>query len=157
MNVTVAELAKRLGAELVGASTGLENQITGVKPVQAAGDGDVSFVTGAKHQATARKSGAAAVIVAKSIDGLRMPQLVVKDVNAALIETLSLFAPGLTPPAEGVDASARIGANVQLGRGASIGPHAAIDDNDTIAPPPAASKCGSAACDPTMTARRFTR
>jgi len=132
MNVTVAELAKRLGAELVGARTGAEKQITGVKPVEAAAGDDVSFVTGAKHEAAARNSGAAAVIVARPIDDLAIPQLVVKDVNAALIDTLSLFAPRLTPPPAGVDPSARMGANVQVGQGASIGPHTVIDDNVRI-------------------------
>jgi UDP-3-O-[3-hydroxymyristoyl] glucosamine N-acyltransferase len=73
-----------------------------------------------------------AVIVAKPIDGLSKPQLVVKDVNAALIETLNVFAPEPGPVVEGVDPWARVGTNVQLAAGVSVGPHAVIEDNAQV-------------------------
>ncbi len=129
MNVTLEELAQQLGAEVLGAETGLPQRITGIQPLDAAGDGDVTFVTDARHAAAAAKSGAAAVIVAKPIEGLRQPQLVVKDVNAALIETLTLFAPKPRPIIAGVDPSARIGTNVRLAEGVSVGPHAVIEND----------------------------
>ncbi len=132
MGITVAELAQRLGAEVVGTGAGLEQIITAVKPIKAAGAGDVTFVTDARHEAAAARSGAGAVIVARALDGPKMPQLVVKDVSATLIDTLNLFAPRLTPVAEGVDPSARIGARVQLGERVSIGPFVIIDDNVRI-------------------------
>ncbi len=140
MIFTIHELAEQLGAALVGAPAGRESRIDGIMPIEAAGQSDVTFVTDAKHQAALAKSRAAAVIVAKPIDGLPMPQLQVKDVNAALIATLTVFAPKLKPASEGVDASARIGSGVQLGSGVSVGPFVVIDDgvqigaNTTIAP-----------------------
>lgn len=132
MTVTILELAKRLGATVVGAPAGLENRIAGIQPIEAAGENDVTFVTDARHQAVVAGSRAVAVIVAKPIDGLAMPQLLVADVSAALIATLNLFAPPLKPPAEGVDPSARIGSGVHLAAGVSVGPFVVIGDDVQI-------------------------
>ena len=132
MTVTILELAKHLGAAVVGAPAGLEDRIAGIQPIEAAGESDVTFVTDARHQAAVAGSRAVAVIVAKPIDGLAMPQLLVADVNAALIATLHLFAPQLKPPVEGVDSSARIGSGVQLAAGVSVGPFVVIGDDVQI-------------------------
>jgi UDP-3-O-[3-hydroxymyristoyl] glucosamine N-acyltransferase len=140
MTVTITELAERLGATLVGASAGRESRIAGIKPIEAADESDVTFITDARHQAALAGSRAAAVIVSKPIDGLTRPQLQVRDVNAALIATLNLFAPKFKPAPEGVDSSARIGSGVRLGPGVSIGPFVVIGDdvqvgaNTAIAP-----------------------
>ena len=132
MNVTIEELARRLRAEVLGADAGRHKEITGIQPVDAAGDGDVTFVTDARYAAAAGNSGAGAVIVGKPIDGLSKPQLVVKDVNAALIEVLNVFAPEPRPVVAGVDPSARIGANVHLAEGISVGPHVVLENNVRI-------------------------
>lgn len=134
MTFTIHELAERLGAALVGAPASAEIRIAGIKPIEVAGENEVTFAADAKHQAELAQSRAAAVIVAKLLDGLPMPQLQVKDVNAALIATLTLFAPKLEPAPEGVDASARVGSGVQLGSGVSIGPFVVIGDDVRIGP-----------------------
>jgi UDP-3-O-[3-hydroxymyristoyl] glucosamine N-acyltransferase len=132
MRVTIAELAQRLGAEVVGPDADRSRALTGIQPVEAAGQGEVTFVTDARHAAAVAKSGAAAVIVARPVAGLPKLQLVVKDVNAALIETLNVFAPQLTPAAPGVDPSARVGRDVHLADDVSIGPHVVLDDHVRI-------------------------
>ena len=132
MSVTIAELAKRLGAKVVGPDTGLGKQVSAIQPVETAGPGDVTFVTAAKHEAAAGKSAAAAVIVAQAVEGLQVPQLIVKDISAALIEALHLFAPRLKPAVRGIDPSARVGANVHLAEGVSIGPLVVLADGVRI-------------------------
>jgi UDP-3-O-[3-hydroxymyristoyl] glucosamine N-acyltransferase len=132
--MTLAELATRLGARVVGPEADGGRTIDAVKPVDVAGAGDITFVADVRHEAAAVRSAAAAVLVAAPLDGLAMPQLVVKDVTAALIETLRLLAPSLRPVARGVDASARIGTHVRLAEGVSIGPHVIIDDNVQVGP-----------------------
>jgi UDP-3-O-[3-hydroxymyristoyl] glucosamine N-acyltransferase len=134
MALTVAELAKRLGAEVAGGSEGLNRKVASVQPLATAGAADVAFVTDSKHEAAARKCTAAAIIVAKPIDGVLAPQLIVANVNVALISTLECFAPKLAPPVEGVDASARLGADVRLADHVSIGPYAVIGDRVEIGP-----------------------
>jgi UDP-3-O-[3-hydroxymyristoyl] glucosamine N-acyltransferase len=132
MGLTVRELARRLDARLIGNPGDAERVVAAVMPAGMAGEGDVTFVTEAKYEAAAVKCAAAAVIVARPIKGLARPQLVVEDVNAALIGALTQFAPRCKPPAEGVDPSARLGAKVTLGPGVSIGPHVVIDDGVQI-------------------------
>ncbi len=132
MQVTIERLAQRLGARLLGAEEARRRELTGIQPVEAAGPGDVTFVTEAKYATAAGNSQAAAVIVAAPVDGLPQPQLVVKDVNAALIETLNIFAPAPEPVLAGVDPSARLGVNVRMAEGVSIGPHAVIENDVQI-------------------------
>lgn len=134
MALTVAELAKRLGAEVAGGPAGLDHVVSSVQPLATAGGTDVAFVTDARHETAAKKCAAAAIIVARPIDGVRAPQLVVPNVNAALITALEGFAPRLAPPVEGVDATARLGTDVRLGDHVSIGPHVVIGDHVEIGP-----------------------
>ncbi|MHC4175084.1 MAG: UDP-3-O-(3-hydroxymyristoyl)glucosamine N-acyltransferase [Planctomycetota bacterium] len=132
MRLTVAQLAKRLGAELAGDADGIDRQISAVGPVEASGDSDVTFITDDKHKAALHKSQAAAVIVAGRFDGLNKPQLIVKNVDAALIEALNVFAPRLKPATEGVDPAAKIAQGVKLAEGVSVGAGVVIDDGVEI-------------------------
>jgi len=132
MRLTVAQLAKRLGAELAGDACGIDRQISDVGPVEAAGDDDVTFITDDKHKAALQKSQAAAVIVARCLDGLDKPQLIVKNVDAALIEALNIFAPRLKPATEGIDPTAKIAEGVKLAEGVSVGAGVVIDDGVEI-------------------------
>ncbi|MHC4517675.1 MAG: UDP-3-O-(3-hydroxymyristoyl)glucosamine N-acyltransferase [Planctomycetota bacterium] len=132
MTLTITELAERLGATLVGGDDGLDGQVGAVQPVAAAEAQDVTFVTDRKHEAAAKTCAAGAVIVAEPIEGLSKPQLVVENVDAALIAVLECFARPLKPAPAGVDDSARLGADVRLGSGVSIGPWVVIDDGVEI-------------------------
>ena len=134
MGLTVRELAQRLDARLIGDPAGGDREIAGVMPADVAGAMDVTFVTDAKYESAALGSRAGAVIVARPIPGLVAPQLLVEDVNVALIGALTQFAPKCKRPSEGADPSARLGTNVRLGHGVSIGPHAVIDDGVQIGP-----------------------
>jgi len=129
MGLTIAQLAKRIGAEVVARPDQMGKEIAAVGPIEAALDNDVTFVTGDKHLAALENSRAAAVITGKRLDGLSVPQLVVQDVNAALIKTLEVFAPKLKPPVEGIDPTAKVGQNVQIAKGASIGAGVVIEDD----------------------------
>jgi len=132
MELTVKQLAERLGAELVVAGDEGGKRIGSVGPVEAAGESDVTFVTNDKHIAALGKSRAAAAIVAKRIEGLSKPQLIVKNVDAALIEVLNFFAPILKPAVEGIDPSATLGKDVKIAKGVSIGLNVVIGDRVEI-------------------------
>jgi len=55
-------------------------------PIKTAGENEVTFVSDDKYKAALAGSSAVAVIVPECIEGLDKPQLVVKNINAALIE-----------------------------------------------------------------------
>jgi len=129
MKLTVAQLARRIGAELVGDGSG---QISTVGAVGATTEETIAFLKTEKHKAELKKSQVGAVIVAKRIDGLDKPQLIVKNVDSALIEALSIFAPKLKEPDEGIDPTAKVGQDVKIAKGVSIGPAAVIDDKAEV-------------------------
>ena len=128
MKLTVAQLALRIGAELVGNPDGAETQISAVGTVEAADEGTVTFITSPKYISRLENSRAGAVIVARQIEGIALPQLVVKNVDAALIKALNVFAPRLSPAVVGIDPTAKVGRHVEIAEGASIGPGAIIYD-----------------------------
>jgi len=129
MELTVSQLAQQLGAELLGDGAGV---ISSVGPLQTADERTVTFVTDKKRQADVKTSKAGAVLAGGRIDDCDKPQLVVKNVNAALIEALKIFAPKLTPAAEGIDDSAKVAKSGKIGKGVSIGPNVVIDENAEI-------------------------
>jgi UDP-3-O-[3-hydroxymyristoyl] glucosamine N-acyltransferase len=63
---------------------------------------------------------------------LAKPQLIVKNVDAALIETLNVFAPKLKAAAEGIDPTAKVGQNVKIAKGVSVGAGVVVDDGAAI-------------------------
>ncbi len=132
MNLTIEQLAKRLGAELTGNANEISRQIIAVCPIKTAVETEVTFVTDDKHKAMISQSHASAVIVSARIDGLDKPQLIVKNVNAALIETLRIFAPKLQAVTESVDPTARLADNVKIAKGVSVGANVVVDDGVEI-------------------------
>jgi UDP-3-O-[3-hydroxymyristoyl] glucosamine N-acyltransferase len=135
MVLTVEQLAERLGAELVGlprACGERDRQINSVAAVEAACESDVTFITDDRHVAALKKSKAGAVIVNCRLDNLTMPQLIVKNVDAALITALNIFAPKLKAVASGIDPTAKIGQNVQIAKGVAVCANVVIDDNVEI-------------------------
>jgi len=166
MKLTVAQLAERLGAELVGDLAECRRQISAVGAVESAGENEVTFVTDPKRNyvhlglgslseqsdgpffkksengartltdvrriARLEQSHAGAVIVARRIEGLAKPQLIVKDVNAALIEALNVFRPELEAAPEGIDPTAKVAANAKIARDVAVGAGAVIDDRVEI-------------------------
>ena len=125
----VAQLAERIGAELAGDGS---VEISDVGSVEAAGENDITFVTDDRYIAALEKSCAGAVIVCRRIEGVAKPQLIVKNVEAALIETLNIFAPELKAVAEGIDPTAKVGRDARIGRGVAIGPGVVISDGVEI-------------------------
>jgi UDP-3-O-[3-hydroxymyristoyl] glucosamine N-acyltransferase len=129
MKLTVAQLAEQIGAELVGDGSG---QICAVGSVKAASENDVTFIKNDSNIPKLEKSRAGAVIVARRIEGSTKPQLIVKNIDAALIETLNVFAPRLKAAAEGINPTATVGQNVKIAKGVSVGAGAVIDDRAEI-------------------------
>lgn len=132
MKLTVEQLAQRIDAELVGDKNQFRQQINAVGPIEAADKNEVTFVADEKRKASLKLSGAGAVIVSSRFEGLDKPQLIVKNVNEALIKALKIFAPKLKAPDSGIDSTAKLGRGVKTAEGVSIGPWVVIDDGVEI-------------------------
>jgi UDP-3-O-[3-hydroxymyristoyl] glucosamine N-acyltransferase len=140
--LTVAQLAQQLGAELIGDGTGI---ITGVGSIGESTENQVTFLKGSarymqegegsvdeKLFSQLKLPGAGAVIVAHEIKELLKPQLVVENVDTALIEAMNILAPKLKAPEPGISSSAEIGQGVEISDSASIGAHVVISDSVRI-------------------------
>jgi UDP-3-O-[3-hydroxymyristoyl] glucosamine N-acyltransferase len=132
MELTIKQLAQRIGAKLIVSADEADRRINTVVDVESAGENTVTFITNDGYIPKLKKSNAGAAIVSNHIDGLKMPQLVVKNVNAALIETLNIFAPKLKAVPPGIDPTAKIGQNVKIAKSASIGAYVVIDDGAEV-------------------------
>lgn len=133
---TVAQIAERISAQLVGDGSAA---IRGVGTIEEAHSDEITFISDQKHAAKLAGSQAGAVITAQNIEGLAKPQLIVKNVDAALISVLNIFAPQITPTIPGIHPSAIIDKTAQVASTASIGPcvsigrHAKIGEQSAIA------------------------
>jgi UDP-3-O-[3-hydroxymyristoyl] glucosamine N-acyltransferase len=132
MKLTVKQLATRLGAKLTGNADKIGRQITAVSPVKAAGESEVTFVSDDKHKASLSRSHAGAVIVSARIEGIDKPQLIVKNVDVALIEALRIFAPELKAATEGIDPTAKVADSAKIAKGVSVSANVVIDDGVEI-------------------------
>jgi UDP-3-O-[3-hydroxymyristoyl] glucosamine N-acyltransferase len=132
----LGELAIRLGAELRGDA---ELEITGVKGLEEAGPGDVTFVANPKYTALARSTHAGAVIVEPEFQEISAATLRIKNPYYAFSRALGLFyapptyPPGIHPTAV-VHPTAVIGPNAHIGPYAVIGPGVKLGPNATILP-----------------------
>lgn len=125
MNVnsfTISELAERIDAELVGAGS---VSIAGVSALDLAGADEVTFAA-EKYYSKIASTAAAAVIVGSRVENIDKPLLVVKNVDAAVIAALKIFAPKLTAPAAGIHSTAVVEDSADIASTASIGAHVYI-------------------------------
>ncbi len=126
-SVTVGQLAEHLGAELAGDPAG---ELFRAAPLEAASEGEVSFLARRKYLPYLGATLATAVIVGRDLGELEdVPPatalLWVDDAHAALAETLTLLYPEGQRKGE-IAPTAVLGEGVELGEGVSIGHHAVV-------------------------------
>lgn len=142
--MTLAELAERLGANLVPASGAdasaiAVTEITGVAGLEQAGPSQLSFLTNLRYTPQARTTRAAALLVEPSAPELPVTTLRIANPYLAFARALELFHPGrpFPPgihPTAVVSASAKIGARAHVGAYVVIGDDVRIGDDATILP-----------------------
>lgn len=132
MELTIEQLAHSIKAVLKGDISRFGRKINSVAPIKTAIENNVTFITDDKYNTLLSESRAGAVIVSKALENLLIPQLVVENVNKALIEALKIFAPKLKVQEAGIHPTAVVSKNVRIDKSASIGPCAIIDDGVEI-------------------------
>src|SRR3989339_55820 len=109
MEITLAQLARHLNAEIRGDA---EMVISGIGPLESATAEQITFVTDSKRIKEIAKTGASALLVSEFVQTDK-PQLKVKNVSAAMIETINLFFP--EPKVEGgIDPSAKVSKKARI-------------------------------------------
>jgi UDP-3-O-[3-hydroxymyristoyl] glucosamine N-acyltransferase len=118
----LSEIASKLGGQLIGSG---KLEITGVNTIQDAAASEICFLTSEKHAKGISKTRAGAILVGQLLDNFPAEQVVVGDVDLALIALLKMFAPRLTPQ-QGIHPSAIVEPTAQLDSTVSVGPGAYI-------------------------------
>ena len=109
-------------------------EISGVAGIETAGPGELTFVANPKYAAAARKTGAAAIIVANDFPPLSTPALRSANPYLSFARAIELFyKPPAYPPETHSTAvihpSAKIGGHAHIGPYVVIGPDVEIGDD----------------------------
>jgi UDP-3-O-[3-hydroxymyristoyl] glucosamine N-acyltransferase len=120
---SLEELALFLNAE---ASETPGPRITGVRPLELAGDRDITYVAGPQFVKLFAKSKAAAVILPPNLNLAGLPCIRSKNPEAAFARLTALYYPHPEAPA-GVSVKADVDPEASLGSQVSIGAFAVID------------------------------
>jgi len=106
-------------------------EIIGLNGVEQAGSEEITFVANPKYAAAARRTKAAAVIVAENFPVIPAATLRVEDPYLGFARALELFHQPLQY-APGVHNTAVVHPTCKIGRNAHIGPYVVIDENVEI-------------------------
>ncbi len=137
--MTLAELAERIGGELVGIDEPAR-RVGGIGSIESAGPDEVTFLANTRYEKHMGRTRAAAVIVAADYEGPGERLIRCEDPYFAFREAMAAFY-GFREPwfdgvseRAGVDPSATLGEGVRVGAFAVIGPRARIGDGSVIHP-----------------------
>jgi len=128
MPFTAAEIATRLGGEVVGDGSVI---LTGFAPAESAQQGDLTFAENAAYFARAESSAARAILVGRGFSSQTKVLIRVPDARVAFAKVLPLFFPEpvVTP---GVHPTALVAASARVDPTAFVGPFCMIGKRTTI-------------------------
>ncbi|WP_422013289.1 UDP-3-O-(3-hydroxymyristoyl)glucosamine N-acyltransferase [Roseateles sp.] len=131
--VALSELIAALGGDLLG---GADIRITGIAPLDEAGEGSIAFLANPRYQAQLATTRAACVIVAPALAdaaSARGAAIVTPDPYLYFARLTQWWAARSRPAAtEGVHPSAIVSPDATLGQGVEIGPLAVIEAHAVI-------------------------
>ncbi len=129
MEFRLAELAERLGGELIGDP---DLQIRGVAGIKDAQAGEITFLGNRRYEEWLAKTGASAVILPREHPFNGRAGIRVEDPYEAFRAAMELFHCERIPIPPGIHPSAVLGDEVQLGIDVAIGPQVIIGDRTRI-------------------------
>jgi UDP-3-O-[3-hydroxymyristoyl] glucosamine N-acyltransferase len=127
--LTLGEIVSRLGGRVAGDAGTLIRQ---VGSLERAGEGQITFLSGAKNLPRLKATRAAAVIVGPEHERATGLPRIVCDAPYAYFARVSQLFNGTTTQAPGVHPSAVVSPGARLGRNVSIGPGCVIGEGVAI-------------------------
>jgi UDP-3-O-[3-hydroxymyristoyl] glucosamine N-acyltransferase len=125
----LSAIASALGTRLENGSP--DTEITGVAGIEAAGPGQITFISNRKYAAAARTTNASAVIVAEDFPAVSTAMLRSKNPYLDFARALELFyqSPQYAP---GIHPTAVVHPSAKVESGAHIGPYVVIQEDVQI-------------------------
>jgi UDP-3-O-[3-hydroxymyristoyl] glucosamine N-acyltransferase len=129
MKFTLNEIQSIIGGKVIGNG---HTCITGIASVEAAKEGDITFIKDDMLIPQALTSQASAIILHREIQSLKKPQIVIENPYLAFTKFMGIVAKEryMRPP--GIHPTAIISKEASLGNSVSIGAHVIIEDNVRI-------------------------
>jgi UDP-3-O-[3-hydroxymyristoyl] glucosamine N-acyltransferase len=132
--LTSGRIAEILRGQLRGRA---DLPIDGVNALEAASDGEITFLADAAHAGRWASARAAAAVVTAGLepaghDPRTRALIVVPSAALAMVNVLGLFAPPAPRPDAGIHPAAWVHGEATVGRGACIGPHVTVDRGAVI-------------------------
>ena len=128
--IPLSRLIEELGLEPAAPLEG-DPLISAVRPLAAAGSGDLSFLSNRKYRSQVADTGATAVLLEKPVAQTSAIQLLCPNPYATLARALELIYPE-PKPTPGVHPSAVVAEDVSLGRDCAVGPFCVIEAGTVI-------------------------
>jgi UDP-3-O-[3-hydroxymyristoyl] glucosamine N-acyltransferase len=125
----LSELARLVQGTLAGDGTIL---ISGAKPLNEAGPGDITFLEGDRYLKDLQASQAAAVVAGPALPAQARPVIQVADPLTAFLILVRHFQGAQGKTRSGIDPRAAIHYTAQLGDGCSVAPYAAIGEGAVL-------------------------
>ncbi len=121
----LSEIAKEFNGQLIGEDI----EIKGLKSLETAGEGDLSFVADKKLVEKAKNTKASALLTFEQLN-IKIPQVVVKNPQNVFYKLIELLYP--EEQKAGISGKASIGKDVQIGENVYIGDFAVIEERVKI-------------------------
>ncbi|MCL2701799.1 MAG: UDP-3-O-(3-hydroxymyristoyl)glucosamine N-acyltransferase [Phycisphaerae bacterium] len=129
MELTLGELARRLGGELIGDG---EKVIRGLAGLESAAQDQLAFLANSKYEKLMETTSAGAVIVSANYAGPGANLIRCADAYFAFREAMMLFHGFRKHPFRGVDARAAVAASAKLGADVAVAHFATVCEGATI-------------------------
>ncbi len=126
----ISELLEQFGLSTV-TPPAKDFEISGVRPLDQAGEGDLSFLSNRKYKALVLETKASAVLVKKAVAGCPALQVLCRDPYVTLAKVLRHLYPEPEEP-EGIHPTAVVSEKARIGKGCMIGPFCVVEDNSVI-------------------------
>jgi UDP-3-O-[3-hydroxymyristoyl] glucosamine N-acyltransferase len=106
-------------------------EITGVRPIEYAGENDVTYVTGARYLHQLAHSSAGAVIVPANLDPGSRPHIKASNPESAFARLTAIYYP-YPETRKGISGKAEVHPEATLGHDVSVGPYAVVEKGAVV-------------------------
>ena len=125
MRLTLGEISKLIGGELVGDS---DVVITGISGIKEAKEGDITFLANSKYSPLMQTTKASAVVTSREAFDSKKPVIKTDNPSIAFTKIVGLVAPNDSEHFKGVHPTAIISKDVKIGPNVAIGAYTVIEE-----------------------------
>jgi len=123
VNVTVAEIAELVGGRVHGDGSLL---LTGVRAIRQARPGDLTFLSDPRYRPYLTGTQAGAALVGPDLPAAPCTRIEVDQPFRAFLRVLEVYPPSQPVHPVGIDPTAAVAEDAELGENVAIGPHAFV-------------------------------